>query len=118
MNILLAFALIPRAAAGQSPQPLAALVRKIAPSIVPSLPEAPAAPRSLPAGTSNGRPRPALNYMSASGNISGSGFVPCYPPYGAGYRSGSIWLSGYADVTGPEGLRGSVYVSGSVFLSG
>ena len=59
------------------------------------------------------------SYVSASGNLSGNGYLHCSAPQnGSGWMSGSINLSAQMLVNGPDGARGTIPVSGYAYLTG
>lgn len=59
------------------------------------------------------------SYVSASGYLSGSAYMSCNAPQNSsGWMSGTVNLTAQMQVTGPDGARGTVPVSGYAFLSG
>ena len=73
--------------------------------------------KALPAPVE--RAASSSGYVSASGTLSGSGYMNCSAPRnGSGWMSGSVNLTAQLYVNGPDGSRGTVPVSGYVFLSG
>jgi len=102
-NIMAAAALI----ASQIGAPLPAG----APAVAVPVAVAKAVPAVSAAGSSG--------YVSATGTLSGSGFMQCNAPRnGSGWMSGWVNLSSQMSVNGPDGAHGTVPVSGTVYLTG
>lgn len=78
-------------------------------------------PAVVPLGSGSFQSSAASGYISAWGTLTGSGFLSCSAPpngNGSGWMNGSINLTANMPVRGPDGVSGTVPVSGYVSLSG